>query len=807
MKWYRIFLFGLASIISPLVWSQEGSLSGRLQDQKEETIPYATVAIMQVKDSTIVTGGTTNEVGDFNMKAPGDGEYFLRFSAIGFKPTFSESFIVRGEDYGRHFGIVTMAEEITMLNEVMVRSWRPRVEFNAGNMVVSVEGTALAAGSSAFEILSRAPGVSLDQEGNFLLNGKSGVTVMIDGRMSYLSSKELQTMLEGMSAENIKNIEVINNPTAKYDAEGTAGILNINLKSNSLSGFNGSAYAGYEYRQRSWYNGGLSLNYKMGKWNSFLNLDMAKEGMTRDQMFDRVIKAEGENALFKQEGKDIRQKYIPSLRVGTDLSLNENHSVGVMLNFSDQIRDNNWHTWGTLQNINAGETTQIDARNYLDESFKNTGINVHYLGTLDSVGTSLSVDLDYVKLKKDGNSKFINQYSFDEGTDLREMLYSDNLSEFDIYSAKTDLSLPFSKTSGIEFGAKVSKVISDSKLLFFIEEDGTVQPDPARSNAFKYEENIFAGYFSYRNRINDTWNFQLGLRAEQTVSEGSSAEGDVLTDREYLEFFPNVSVEQNISDNYKVNYSFSRRISRPAYKQLNPFIFYVDPYTYIDGNPGLKPQFTNSFQLSQTFRKKFNLLLSYDHSKDYIGEIPLQNPETKEMIFSIQNMKDFRSYGATLVAPFKILPEWHMSNNFVVVKQEYDIVVEDQEIQNDQLYFTARSTQRITLPLNLKLELFTSYEGPVAYGLYKFKDQWWLDAGLKRSFLDDKLDVTFKATDIFKTMRSQATTRFNNNSTIINQYWGNRGVSLNLRYKISNNGQEESTSRSKSLEELKRAGG
>ncbi|MFD0977640.1 TonB-dependent receptor domain-containing protein [Salinimicrobium gaetbulicola] len=806
MKWYRQFLFGLASIISPLLWSQEGSLNGSLQDQNKETIPYATVAIMKVQDSTIVTGGTTNETGNFSMKSPKDGEYFLRFSAIGFKPTFSEPFIVKGENYGHSFGMVTMAEEVTMLNEVMVKSWRPRVEFNAGNMVVSVEGTALAAGSSAFEILSRSPGVSLDQEGNFLLNGKSGVTVMIDGRRSYLSSKELQTMLEGMSAENIKNIEVINNPTAKYDAEGTAGILNINLKSNSLSGLNGSIYAGYEIREKHWYNAGLALNYKKVKWNSFLNLDMAKEGTIRDQEFDRVIQAEGENAIFRQEGKDTRVKYIPSLRVGSDYSINPKHSVGVMLNFTNQIRDNIWHTWGTLQNINVGETTQIDAKNFLDESFENTGINVHYQGVLDSVGTSLSVDLDYVKLRKDGNSKFVNNYSYNDGSHFKEVLYSDNLSDFDIYSAKTDLSVPFTKTSNLDLGVKVSKVISDSKLRFSIDEGGSLQPDPSRSNDFRYEEDIFAGYLSYRNRINDTWNFQLGLRAEQTFSEGRSIEGDALIDRGYLEFFPNVNIEQTLSENYKLNYSFSRRISRPAYKQLNPFIFYLDPYTYIDGNPGLKPQFMNSFQLSQTFLKKYNLLLSYDHSRDYIGEIPLQNPETKEMIFSIQNMNDFRSYGATLVAPFKILPDWHMNNNFVLVKQEYDIVIGEQELENDQLYFTARSTQRINLPLNLKLELFASYEGPVAYGLYKFEDQWWLDAGLKRSFWNDKLDLTFKATDIFKTMRSRATTTFNNNSTKINQYWGNRGVSLNLRYKISN-GQSESASRSKSLEELQRAGG
>ncbi|GAB2759970.1 TonB-dependent receptor domain-containing protein [Salinimicrobium soli] len=808
MKLYNNFLVTfLVLFMAQMSFAQYGSLSGNLQDQKKETIPFATVAVVKLPDSTVVTGSTTEMDGSFNLKAPQKGDYLLRFSAIGFKSTFTDPFEVKSETYQHDFGWITMKEEVTMLNEVMVKAWRPRVEVEGGNMVVAVEGTALAAGSSAFEVISRAPGVTVGQDGNFQLNGKQGVSVMIDGRLSYLSTEELKTMLEGMSAENIRNIEIINNPSAKYDAEGTAGILNINLKKNTRGGFNGSTYAGYNYNGEHWYNAGANLNYKKGNWNSYMSFDMRKDGMIRDQVMKREITAEGENSYFNQLGEDLRRTYVPSLRIGTDYSINDDHKVGVMANLTYQVKDNEWHTWGTLQNLNTNENTGIDAWNYLEEDFSNARFNLHYTGKLDSLGTRLSADLDYVRLDENGDSRFVNHFEYSSGkSPLTEVLFSNNDSYFDIYSAKVDLSLPLNQTSALEMGVKASKVISDSQLEFFTFKNSVKELDPSRSNSFRYQENIYAAYLSYSNQLSDNWNLQAGLRAEQTVADGKAQEKIDAVSRNYLEFFPNLQIEQTVSDNYKINYSFSRRILRPDYNKLNPFIFYIDPYTYVDGNPQLRPQFTNSFQVAQTFWKKYNLLLGYDHSEDFIGEIPLQDPETKQAVFSIRNMKDFRNYSATIMAPFEIFPSWHMNNSIIMAQQEYEILIDDNVIENEDFFFTVQSTQRINLPMDLDLEIFAAYQGPLAYGLYQFEEEWWIDAGLKRSFLKDKLDVTLKATDIFKTTGSNVDSEINGNRTIINQYLGNRGISLNLRYSLS---KEKTTSPvpQSELEELDRAGG
>jgi len=246
MKLYRKLLFVLAFFTGPFLFAQGGSLSGSLKDQKEETIPFATVAVMKLPDSTVVTGTTTEMDGSFKMNTPEKGKYLLRFSAIGFQSTYTDPFKISAPDYKHNFGAIVMKEEVTMLNEVMIKTWRPRVKVENGKMVLRVEGTAVAAGSTAYEMLSSAPGVSVNQSGEFSINGKGGVAVMIDGRISYLSPAELQTMLESMPAENIEEIEVINNPSEKYDAEGAAGILNSKLKKNSMNGLNARVYGGVQ---------------------------------------------------------------------------------------------------------------------------------------------------------------------------------------------------------------------------------------------------------------------------------------------------------------------------------------------------------------------------------------------------------------------------------------------------------------------------------------------------------------------------------------------------------------------------------
>ncbi|MCM8568926.1 TonB-dependent receptor family protein [Gramella jeungdoensis] len=818
MKLYQKLLLGIVGcLISSAAFAQggqssrrpvTGALKGTLIDEKEVSVPFATVVVMSLPDSTVVTGSTTDMDGVFELKAPKTGKYFLKFSSIGYTTSFTPAFEVIGPVFNKDFGKVLLKEEATMLNEVMVKSWRPQVKVENGKMVMRVEGTAIAAGNTAYDMLSRAPGVTVDQSGGFRIHGKKGASVMLDGRLTYLSSKELQTLLEGMPAENIKEIEVIHTPSAKQDAEGTSGILNIVLKENTMQGFNTSIYAGFRYGKQKFPNAGVNLSHRAGKWDSFFNLDLSSRGMYRTQDVVRTFPGTEEASVYRQKGVQEIRNLVPTLHLGSDYEITDDHSVGFMANLTYRDTESDWNTKSTLGDPVEGDFVKIDSKNHMDDVFKNGRFNLHYTGELDTIGTTLSADLDYARLETDSESGFTNQYFYTaDDREEQERLANDKFSFYDIYAARIDLKLPFSESSYLETGLKASKVVSDSDLNFFRFEEGNFTLDPAISDRFRYEENIYAVYASYSNKINDTWDIKLGLRVEQTEGDALLYSSGETSERDYLKFFPNVMIEQHISENYQLNYSYNRRITRPNYQFLNPAIFYLDPYSYVLGNPDLKPQITNSLKITQTIFKKFNLLLGYDFARDYMNESPSTNPETGETIFTTRNLRHYRSYNATLVAPVTFASFWTSNNNLVVTQEEYNMDIDGENLDNDNLFYMLQSNHQLSLPGELSLELNGTFRGPVASGIYTVDGMWWVDAGLKKSFLDDRLNASLSFTDVFRSRKMHVEAEYVGNTFTLDQYFFNQAVSLNLRYSFNKAKKAEKKSRPQSLEELNRAGG
>ena len=809
MNLYRkITLAFLVLVMTQTAFAQSGKLKGTLQDEKGAAVPYANVAVMAVADSALVTGAVTDAEGAFGISSPEAGMYFLRFSAIGYTTEFSPAFEVSGPGFSKDFGGIVLRKEAALLEEVAVEAMRPQVVVEADKMVVSVEGTAMASGSTAFEVLEKSPGVWIDQDGNLNLNGKSGVKVLIDGRSTYLSAKELQAMLEGMSAENIKNIEIISNPSAKYDAEGTAGVLNINLKRNTLSGLNGSLYAGYEYIQLQGYSTGGNLNYKKGNWNSFVSLDVAERPYYRDTKMYRQFNTEGASTIIDQEGRNEASRFVPSLRLGTEFSLNENHSIGAIAKLSYQDSYKLWETESVFTGTDTSRSFHLNAINTTERDYSSATFNLHYQGALDTTGTSVSADLDYAKINNLADSRFLNSYSFPSSPQQRTDLFTtESPSYFDIYSARVDFVKPFNKDSKLEVGLKGSRVVSDSKLRFFQAEGEQSVFIDSMSNDFLYEENIYAAYASFHHRLNDRWNLQAGLRAEKTDARGFSESLKEETPRKYLNLFPSLFVQQQVSDNYQLSYSYSRRVTRPDYEFMNPAVFYIDPYTFTRGNPYMRPQYTQAFKFTQTLKQTYNLILGYDYTTDFIAEVPEQDPKTKQTYFSIGNVERFKNIGATLVAPVEILPIWSVNNNVVAAYQRFSTRLQGAEVQNERFFFNVQSDHTVKLPQEFLLEVNAFYRGPIAYGVYKLDGLWGVNAGIKRSFMEDKLDLSLNVSDILKTVYVSGSANLEGNLNEFNHYTGARGFSINLRYRFNKGEKFESKSSSLELEELNRAGG
>lgn len=801
---FPLLTTGLCFILATNAFAQ---ITGTLKDVKGTALPYANVAVIKLPDSTGVTGTMTNEDGEFVIQTPAPGSYLLRIRTIGYTQLHTAAFRVGDGAFKKDFGVLLLKEDAGVLREVTVKANRPAITVESDKMVVNVAGTALAAGSTAFEVLEKAPGVFVDQDGNIQLNGKAGANVMVDGRLTYFSGKELQSFLEAMSAENIKEIEVISNPSAKYEAAGSSGIINIKLKQNTHLGMNGSLNAGYQYNGASGYAAGVNLNYKAGNWNSSVSLDMAERPRLREGVMIREFHADGADARFHQLRDEAVIMQTPALRLGTDYDLNPRHSLGAVMNLSLSTMDRAFYSGTDMNDRKKGKHTFVEAGNFNDNRNTNNSFNLHYNGRLDTAGTNLALSLDYIQLRNKANARYENHYkNLTDNTVTDELLRTYNPGYYHIYSANADYSMRIWRKARLEAGLKASHVVSDNDLNFYEVQAEQEELDPSRSNHYRYSESILAGYISLNSSLSEKWKLQAGLRGEQTLGKGKPEASEAIRKR-YLNLFPSVFLTQQVSQQYQVTYSYSRRIDRPNYRSLNPFIFYQDPYSWAEGNPDLRPQFTSVFQVNQLLHNTYSLQLGYAYTKDFFAEVPEQNSEDNTTVYKERNIDKAENYSATLIAPVRLLSGWDVSNNMVAGYQKNKILLKEEEIQNSQLYWMLQSTHNVLLPWGLQLQATAGYNSPSNHGVYQFKRQWWLDAGLKRSFMKDKLDVTLGATDIFRTRDMRGDASYNGDVFRFVNYFMVRSIKLNLRYNFQHGQNFKARNRSIKLEELNRAGG
>ncbi|GAA4392409.1 outer membrane beta-barrel family protein [Hymenobacter koreensis] len=805
---FSFLFFALLLLGARTGWGQElGLLTGKTTDDKGAPVGFTTVAVVQAGTGANVTGAVADEKGQFRIQAPAAGSYILRLSSLGFITQETPAFELSAASPGRDFGNLVLRPDAKQLAEVNVVGMRPTIVQEADRMVVSVAGTAMATNNTAFDVLAKAPGVFVDQEGNIQLNGKSGVTVMLDGRLTYLSARELRSMLEGMPAENLKNIEIITNPPAKYDAEGSAGILNLNLKQNTQRGLNGSVYASgnYNFFQQFGHTYGASLNIKQEKWNGFINLDASRRVGGRNATFTRVFRGEKTTYFNQNAVGNFTSVAPPVVRLGADYNLSKNHSVGFVAGYTYRTNESDFLTETFIGPAVETPTVFIDADNFGRRTYTNRTGNLHYTGKLDTAGTILTADFDYVDIRDRGNSDFFNTFrNLIQGKDSVNNEATSTLTNLGIYAAKADFTRPMRGGHKLEAGVKVSQVTADNDSRFFFNNDALVL-DPLRTNYFTYRENIQAAYASWSGKASKRLQVQAGLRLENTRSVGRSITTDSTTRRQYLNLFPTLFIQQEVSENYGINYSYSRRLTRPNYGSLNPFLFYRDPYTFEQGNPGLRPQYTHAFRIAHNYKKVYSLAFTYDHQTDIITELPIINAADTSTLYTTGNLDRGHIVGLTGIAPYKFTKWWDSQNTVVVSYRKFSGTTPNGFLTNEQLYYMLQSNHTLLLPRKFRAEIEARYLGPTASGLYQIEPMHWVGVALKRSFLNDKLDVGVNVNDIFKGYRYRFSTNIGGNVNDFDQYFRFRSVGLALRYNFSRGAKVDTKRRNNNLEELNRA--
>jgi hypothetical protein len=777
-----IYLLG----ISNLAAKEISRISGKVVDQKGLAVAYANVALISVQTGGLVDGAVSDEEGNFLIESAKTSSVKLVISSIGFKQFESESFELT-PSLDKNMGTLTIEDEMTGLEEVTVKATRPEIIIEADKTIVNVEGTVMAEGSNAFDVIGRSPGVYVDQDGNVILNGRSGVTVMINDRPTYMSAVDLSNFLRAMPAENIKSIEVINNPSSRFDAEGSAGVINIRLKKNTVDGMFGNVQLGGQYNGLWAPISGISLNVKKGKWSTNANLNYNHYANVNELEIERNFTFEEGTSNFKQESEITQRNKNLFFNGSANYEIDENQNIGLNIQVSDNLNATINNSMTQIISSGTNDISDLDSYNDGDGRSNRLFANLHYDAKLDTIGTKISSDIDFTRMNSDGESLLSNQYwtGNTQNNLINDRILTQNDMFYTIFTAKVDFVKPLGKGRTLETGVKGSWVESDNNLdLTKSVEDGPFEEQPG-SNRFIYNENVMAAYATYKGNFSEKLSFQAGLRGEYSDISGNSVTLEKLNTQQYFNLFPSAFLQHKVSDNYQIVYNINRRITRPNYRLLNPFIYYIDPLTAETGNPNLKPQYSNNIEMNHVVKGSYQFSLAYSETEDAFMQVFIQNQENKTTVTFTDNFDKTKNVNFRAIAPLEIKEWWSTSNMVQVTYNRFKSLIGDDYLDNAQTSYMLRTQHNLNLPKGFKLELIGMYLGPQIWGQGMIDGFGWVDAGITKSIMKDKLTISVNGTDLFRTQVIYADIKFAEIDTNFRQYRNNQGVRFTLKYNFS----------------------
>ena len=806
-----------------LVWGNSfaqnlHTITGKIVDEKSVAIPFAVTQLLNASDSTKVKVLSTAIDGGFKIDQVKDGVYVLSISVVGFNTKKIERFVLNGD---LQMGAIQLESITKQLNEVSVFGKKPFIEHQIDKTVLNVENSIVSTGSTALELLEKAPGVQVDKQNErILLNNKSGVMVMIDGKNNFLSTADLAVYLSNLNSSQIATIEIISNPSSKYDAAGTAGIINIKLKKNKAFGTNGSVSSTYRNAivanlPRNIYASDLNfnINNRNEKWNFYSNANASKNNNFSNLSLERTTSSDGLQSAFNQNFQKIYMGSRLAAKLGADYYVNEKTTIGVMLDGSTSTRklDNFSQTFISETRADAITNNSLQLFSNANTPNKNYIANFNVKHVFKKEGASLNFDADYSGFDYSGLENFNTDFYNENGViNNQTFIRNDSKTAIDIFASKIDFTWPISKTIKLETGLKSSFVRTDNDFLSSALLNNEWQNIAGQSNHFIYKENVNAAYANFSKDLG-MWQIQAGIRAEHTNATGALITNNTEADQKYLSLFPTVFVNQKISENSNLRYTYGRRIDRPNYQQLNPFNFYMDPYTIQQGNPYLKSQFTNNFELSYSYKSGFSISLAYSKVKDLILDSKTaQNDSTRIVTVGQGNIGSGQYYSAGLYFPISIMKWWSFQNNFNLFYNKFnDNNLEGAPFVLSKLSYNFNITSSITLPNDWSIETNFWLNSPRVRGLETTTIyQYALNTGLQKSFLNKDLKFKLNFDDIFATNYWKGTLNYQNVNLQAQNKYVNRRVSFNVSYSFGNQNVKSARSRNTATEDMKnRAGG
>ncbi len=799
-KNFILLFFFFVCMINVSAQNKSGKISGIIQDAAGKPLQSVSVSLLKAKDSSLVKIAVTGKEGAYDFESIAEGSYFVTVSLIGYEKSESKVFDLSASNNAIQVAALQVTTAAKGLDEVVVTAKRPFIETKIDKTVVNMDASPTNAGATALEVLEKSPGIMVNNDGIISLRGKSGVIVMMDGKPTFLSPTDLANLLKNMPASAIDQIEIMTNPSARYDASGNSGVINIKTKKGRAAGFNGSIMIGattsfFENTNGTFYvipksQNSFTFNYRKNKINFFGNYNpnvfrgRNMMNITRTKLDDdkNVIGYNDVVTNFKFGNNNH------TVKLGLDFFADKKNTIGFVISgfvFSGHPTPTTVTTSSDQDHLPMSiMTSQTNNR----IKFKNLTTNFNYRHQFDSTGRELTADFDFIAY--DNVSRMTLTTDFSNGTGQpvgNELVLKGHLpSQINIYSLKSDYVHPFKKGGRFEAGIKSSFVKNDNIVNYTRWADDKWVED-GRSNHFIYVENINAVYLNANTKIKK-WSFQGGLRLENTVAKGYQVTNDSTFKRNFTNLFPSAFISYEVNKNNQLTLSYSRRINRPNYQDLNPFIYFLDSLSYRKGNPFLLPQFTHNIELSHSFKGKLITTVNYNSTNDVISQILKADGDL--VYLTSDNVARFRNIGISITAPVPIT-KWWTSNTFVnIFNNKYNGVFENQPIDLSYTSFMVNMTNTFTLKQGFTLEMTGFYRARGVNQLNIDEPMYMVSFGGQKTVLKGKGTLRLNLRDPFWLQRYKGRTQYNLIDTKVNNRWDNRQLTASFTYRFGKNGQQ-----------------
>lgn len=789
-----------------------GKIQGNLKISSNEPIETLVVTLLSSSDNSIVKTTLTELNGSFEFTNVAENSYIIFIDDLVYKTYKSEVFSIQQNTLVLPT-ILIEKQDVNNLEEVTIERKKAFVENKIDRTVVNVESMISAAGSDAMDVLEKSPGILIDQNGTITYKGKSGVAVFIDDKPTNLSGTELEAYLKSLPAETLNQIEFMTNPPAKYDAAGSAGIINIKTKKSKLKGFNGSFSSRVSQGKRMVNRNSLNLNYTDGKIRLYGNLSYAKQESVTDLYIFRRYKNEdlSTKTLFDQNSMIEGENKNANAKIGLDFYASEKTTLGISFNGFTRSGGNTSDVKSVLSNAASVIDSTIIANNTEDKKFQNGGVTLNYSRDFNE-GKKLTADADFLTYSDKTQQRFRNFiYQPDNSLSNSDELVGKLPSKISIYSFKTDYSHPLKNEGLIEAGYKISHSETDNVAEYDNVIDGALIPNYDTSNHFQYNEIINAAYLNF-NKSYKRFSFQTGLRLETTISKGNQL-GNIMKPasqfkRDYTNLFPTVYVMyklDSIGDNQLVA-NYGKRISRPYYQDLNPFLSPLDKFTFYSGNPFLNPSFSNTVELSYRYKGIFSSSLSYGTSKDDINE----TIEIRDGIYYSRpgNIGKSEFLSLVLQSDFDVTSWFSTSLFSEIAYMDYRSELFTEGLHSFGTFYFFSSTNRFKINKKWSAEISGRYTSEMTSSQFTLGENAAINLGIQTKIFKDKGTLRLNANDIFyQGIRNGVI----NNLKLTDATWKNkpdsRFVALTFTYAFGKSFEPKSQERSGAESEQSRVKG